>query len=640
MRGDLLGRAAIAKDSDARRFLRGFVVALSMLLPLAAGVARGAEEDEACLACHDDVVDPAAFGRGAHASDGCAACHPGREEHPHPEDAPPPDCALCHEDAVKGLAASPHGTPPAPGMDPLVGCADCHGSPHRTTLHTESTSPVHWSNVAGTCARCHADETVVGRYRIPVARPVEAYLESVHARAVQAGKRAAVCSDCHGAHAALPASDPASPLARANVAATCGTCHEAEAAAYRDSVHGAAMANGVRDAPACTDCHGEHAILGHEDPSSPVFAANIAPETCGRCHGSIRLSRKYGMEREVVQSFADSFHGLALRAGQLTAANCASCHGVHDILPASDPRSHVAPARLAETCGQCHPGATDNFALGPVHVLAATASARFVGWIRNTYLWLIGLVVGGMAVHNLLDIARKMRRPSPPVRVVPRDQPERMSRALRWQHGLVMVSFPVLVYTGFALTYPEARWAQPVLAWESELGLRGGLHRVAALVMVAALVWHLMHLAASRRLRACFRRMLPGPKDARDLLAAFGWYLGLRATPPHPGTFGYVEKAEYWAFMWGSVLMAATGFVLWFESVALRWVPKWFTDVATALHFWEAVLATLAIVFWHLYWVIFDPDVYPMDASWWHGRSPATRVAERAEPSHRDDEPA
>ena len=78
--------------------------------------------------------------------------------------------------------------------------------------------------------------------------------------------------------------------------------------------------------------------------------------------------------------------------------------------------------------------------------------------------------------------------------------------------------------------------------------------------------------------------------------------------------------------------MAGTGCVLWFENLSLRYLPKWVTDVATALHFYEAVLATLAIVVWHLYWVIFDPDVYPMDGSWWHGRAPAARIHERTPP--------
>jgi cytochrome b subunit of formate dehydrogenase len=207
-----------------------------------------------------------------------------------------------------------------------------------------------------------------------------------------------------------------------------------------------------------------------------------------------------------------------------------------------------------------------------------------------------------------------------------------MSRALRWQHGLIMLSFPVLVYTGFALTYPESWWARPLLAWESRLGLRGLLHRLAAVVLLVAIGWHLAHLATSATLRRCLRGLLWSRRDPRDAVAMLAWAVGRRPTPPRPGKFSYVEKAEYWAFMWGTVLMAATGFVLWFENAALRYLPKWVTDVATALHFYEAVLATLAILVWHLYWVIFDPAVYPMDSAWWTGRSPAARVAERSQP--------
>ena len=98
------------------------------------------------------------------------------------------------------------------------------------------------------------------------------------------------------------------------------------------------------------------------------------------------------------------------------------------------------------------------------------------------YLWPIGLAVGGMVFHNLADIARKAVTPLPPARALP-DAPERMPRAARLQHGLLMISFPILTYTGFALTYPEHWWAAPLLHWEATLGLRGGLHRAAALVL-------------------------------------------------------------------------------------------------------------------------------------------------------------
>ena len=84
--------------------------------------------------------------------------------------------------------------------------------------------------------------------------------------------------------------------------------------------------------------------------------------------------------------------------------------------------------------------------------------------------------------------------------------------------------------------------------------------------------------------------------------------------------FSYAEKAEYLAFVWGTVVMAASGFILWFNNWSLRNLPKWVSDAATALHCYEAILATAAIVVWHFYMVIFDPDVYPMDLSWITGK--------------------
>ena len=155
------------------------------------------------------------------------------------------------------------------------------------------------------------------------------------------------------------------------------------------------------------------------------------------------------------------------------------------------------------------------------------------------------------------------------------------------------------------------------------------MSRAAAVVLLAALVWHLVHVATNRRLRGCFAGLLWSWADLRELRRSLARALGRPAAHPHAAPFGYVEKAEYWAFLWGTVVMAVTGFVLWFENAVLYWLPKWVTDVATALHFYEAVLATLAIAVWHLYWVMLDPDVYPMDGSWWHGREPAARAAER-----------
>jgi cytochrome b subunit of formate dehydrogenase len=624
-----------------RRERTSGLVGVAAALVVLARVTALADEPSAddCLGCHQDPVATDAgrtvgaiagdgYRHSTHGDLGCPTCHEDATEIPHgplkPVGLEP--CTACHADAVDGFRRSAHAAlAPANG----AACAGCHGDVHAVLAHDEPGAPTYRPKIAIACARCHADRSVIEKYRIPIARPVEAYLQSAHARAVAEGKRGAVCSDCHGAHAIARSSEPWSSIARARVPETCGACHVEVLRAYRASVHGEALARGTEDAPSCTDCHGEHRIFGPAEPASPVFAANLPGETCGRCHGDARLNEKFGLPATVA-AFRDSFHGLALRTGKVTVANCASCHGVHDIRPSSDPRSHVSPANLAATCGKCHPGAGARFAIGPVHATAASVGGRAVAWVRVLYLWLIAVTIGGMVVHNALDLARKARTPLPPV-PEPTEVAERMPRALRWQHGLVMGSFPVLVYSGFALTYPEHWWAAPFLRWEVRFGLRGILHRGAAVVLVVATVWHAVHVLTTPRLRTCLRRLVPRCADLRVLAGTLAYYVGRRAHPPHGGTFGYAEKAEYWAFLWGTVLMTVTGLLLWFENLTLRTLPAWVPEVATAIHFYEAVLATLAIVVWHLYFVIFDPAVYPMDWTWWTGRPPAHRVHERRE---------
>jgi cytochrome b subunit of formate dehydrogenase len=142
-------------------------------------------------------------------------------------------------------------------------------------------------------------------------------------------------------------------------------------------------------------------------------------------------------------------------------------------------------------------------------------------------------------------------------------------------------------------------------------------------------VWHAIYVATNPPLRACLRGLFPSASDFRVAMATLAYHLGRRPHPPRSGTFNYAEKVEYWAFLWGTVLMSVTGLLLWQENVMLRMLPGWLPDVATAIHFYEAVLATLAILVWHLYFVIFDPAVYPMDWAWWTGRSPAQRILER-----------
>ena len=95
---------------------------------------------------------------------------------------------------------------------------------------------------------------------------------------------------------------------------------------------------------------------------------------------------------------------------------------------------------------------------------------------------------------------------------------------------------------------------------------------------------------------------------------------GISETKPKPARFGYPEKMEYWAVVWGTIIMGVTGLIIWFKMDATRFVPRWAVDVALTIHYYEAILACLAIIVWHFYHVIFDPDVYPLNWACWNGK--------------------
>ncbi|MGE5321597.1 MAG: cytochrome b/b6 domain-containing protein [Actinomycetota bacterium] len=503
-------------------------------------------------------------------------------------------CASCHSDVVEKLRANVHGAVP---------CQSCH------VKHEEYPHPEGVPKPA--CATCHTNMAAE-------------YSHSVHARAIQKGNQAAPeCSTCHGK--AHEIESTRTPKFRAAVPELCGACHTDVAAEYADSVHGKAIQKGLLQAAVCTDCHGEHSILEPKNAASTVHPNHVR-DTCAGCHSSVVLSREFGLPRDRIISFDASYHGLASKSGAQTVANCASCHGVHNILPSSDPKSTINPANLARTCGQCHEGAGTRFAIGPIHTLGRGEHAA-VRWVRWFYLLVIPLTIGFMFLHNFGDWLHKLLRlrfngalqqpqlpvGEPPLRTLPFE---------RIQHGVLAISFIVLAWTGFALKYPDQWWARPLLVWEGALSMRGIIHRVASVVFMSAALAHIFSLVLNKGLRQHWHSLLPRWKDFAEACENFAYNVGLRSRSPGRSSHSYVEKAEYWALVWGSVIMILTGVLLWSNTLVLRWLPKAVLDVATSVHFYEAVLATLAILVWHFYFVIFDPDVYPMDSAWLTGKSP------------------
>jgi len=502
-------------------------------------------------------------------------------------------------------------------------CIDCHAKNGDMTTILPASDPnstVNRSNIAETCGRCHGDKSVMQGSGISD-RPFLSYRESVHAKALAQGNvSAAVCTDCHNSHDILPAADPQSPIAKVNIPATCSKCHKSESAEFMQSVHGQAVTRGVSRSPVCTDCHGIHGITSPVEKASSNASATVATETCAGCHEGVALTREFGVAGGRVSSYKDSYHGLASQMGSKVVANCASCHGVHNILPSSDPRSMISANNLPQTCGQCHIGAGANFATGKIHLtsgLIATASAQDAGVIgtrivRWIYVPLIILVVGGMAAHNALIWIRKAAVKKRQTRQI-----VRLTANQRVQHWLLLTSFIALVLSGFALQYPDS-WLASLLGGSEYV--RRIIHRVAAVIMLVAGVYHLAYLLLAKEGRLWLKDMLIRAKDFTDVIGNLRYYLGASKVKPKIARFGYAEKAEYWAVVWGTIIMGLTGLMIWYKLGFFAFLPRWAIDIALAIHFYEAVLATLAIIVWHFYQVIFDPDVYPINFAFLDGR--------------------
>jgi cytochrome b subunit of formate dehydrogenase len=591
-----------------------------------------------CFACHSDkslvmtnragqavslFVDEEKFKGSIHSKNLCTSCHSDITDLPHAETLQPVSCSQCHRIETDIYLKSDHGQAIHKGVAEAASCRDCHGNAHELLDYRNPASSVNRAHIPDTCGRCHGNVEQMERFNLRQRAVIVSYDKSVHGIAHSNGVvNAAVCTDCHGSHDLHRSTNPQSKLYWQTIPATCGKCHDNVRQTYSRSIHGVAVAQGLRDAPVCTDCHGEHTIQAVKLATSRVSPANI-PETCGQCHAAQRIVTQYRLPPNVFTTYIQSFHGLALQGGNLTAANCASCHGVHDILPASDPLSTINPKNLPETCGKCHPGIGTRLSAEFFKIHAPPGAAEGKPWLVNfisrLYISLIVLTIGGMATFNGLDYLRKARTH---VRAVKADDHAelRLSRLARIQHFVLMALFVILAYTGFVHKFPDAVWSWPFRALPNGGYVRGMIHRICGWTFAAFFVVHVITLAGTKRGRASARSLWFTGYDFKDAMARLAFNLGWRETPPPHRRWNYAEKAEYWALVWGSVVMVVTGVMLVFTETVLRLWPKVWNDVAQVIHYYEALLATLAIVVWHFYWVIFDPKEYPMNPSWLIGK--------------------
>jgi len=335
----------------------------------------------------------------------CTDCHAGLDgvdDFPH---GPSGEltCTMCHDAEHEDLVASAHGDDPhAPD------CADCHGAHFAEA--TEPASPLNPLNQPRTCLHCHADPAFAEEHELDCREETAVFEASVHYQELLAGNdMAPSCSTCHGAHDVLPLQDAEGPVTHAHVADLCGMCHSEILERYEHGIHGIELAAGNMDTPTCNNCHQEHAIRRPADPGSSVSPTHIA-QTCSACHEDEGLAERYGLTPTKLRTYLGSYHGVANKFGETTVANCASCHGAHQILPSSDPASKVHPDNLVATCGSCHPQAGQNFATGKIHV-DDTPEDNYWAWlIRRVYLVMIYGVIGTFVSFILVDLWWRFRR--------------------------------------------------------------------------------------------------------------------------------------------------------------------------------------------------------------------------------------
>lgn len=199
---------------------------------------------------------------------------------------------------------------------------------------------------------------------------------------------------------------------------------------------------------------------------------------------------------------------------------------------------------------------------------------------------------------------------------------QRFTLAQRVEHLFQLVSFTVLAITGLPQKYPTSPISNAIIAFFGGIELTRLIHRGAAIVLMVATVYHFVVLAYKLYVQRVRPTMLPALKDATDAWQTFLFNLNLARHRPQMGRYTFEEKAEYWAFVWGTVVMVLTGFILWNPIATASLLPGQVIPAAKAAHGGEALLAVLAIIVWHFYGV----HLRHFNRSMWTGQLSETEM--------------
>ena len=179
----------------------------------------------------------------------------------------------------------------------------------------------------------------------------------------------------------------------------------------------------------------------------------------------------------------------------------------------------------------------------------------------------------------------------------------RFTLVQRIEHITMLLSFTTLGLTGLSQKYASSPISQAVIAAIGGIETVRYIHHAAAIVMMLGTIYHIIDVGYKIFVLRTRMSMLPNLQDGMDAIGAFLYNIGLRKSRPQMGRYTFEEKAEYWAFVWGTVVMGFTGFLMWNPITATKLLPGEFVPAAKAAHGGEALLAVMAIIVWHMYGV-------------------------------------
>ena len=188
-----------------------------------------------------------------------------------------------------------------------------------------------------------------------------------------------------------------------------------------------------------------------------------------------------------------------------------------------------------------------------------------------------------------------------PAKPAKRDKYWRFSRMDRIEHAVLLTSFTVLVITGIPQKFSTYLWANSMIAAMGGIETVRLIHRAAAIVLMVGTIYHFLAIGYKLYVKRVSLTMLPSLQDAKDAIQTLGYNMRLVKYPPRMGRYAFGEKVEYWAVIWGTVIMVITGFMLWNPIATANFLPGQIIPAAKAAHGGEALLAMLSIITWHFY---------------------------------------